>query len=309
METQLTFIVYIVVGCFLCLWGIRYALILKNTAEMKTQLAQFTPIEDLDLYYESRPRIYGGSSKQPHALLMLHGYSGSTHEFDTLTKTLEQAQIPYYAPMLTGFGLNNFRLLNEVAPADWLRDAIVAYDALAAVAHSISILGHSTGGTIAMYVASHRPVKHLVLSGPNIFPSPTDKKYKAISQTPILSDLIRWCLPIFSKPVRPGRVVSADTLDSEVALSAMTYRALPTHSLCVQWLLQDMVDVSKAEFEDLTLIYGEHDVTVDMDSLIEQLEKRQISYQSFSFANSAHNVLQDYDRDDVAEKIRDVLVQ
>jgi len=306
---------YLVMGGLILLTGIigllcfRYRVMRKNTAQMRTQLKQFTPIAELDLYHESRPRIYGGATKRPHAVLLLHGFSGSTQEFDTLEKALIEAQIPYYAPLLTGFGLNNFSLLNKVKPADWLRDAIVAYDLLSAVADSISILGHSTGGTIATYVASRRPVKHLILSGPNIFPSPTDRKYKAIAQTPILSDFIRWCLPVFAKPVRPGRVTSTDTLEPEVALRAMSYRALPTHSLYMQWILQDMVDISEARFDDLTLIHGEHDVTVDISSLVSQLEERNISFQKFSFANSAHNVLEDYDRDKVVKKIVEVLAQ
>ena len=40
-----------------------------------------------------------------------------------------------------------------------------------------------------------------------------------------------------------------------------------------------------------------------------ELQKRQIPFQRFSFANSAHNVLQDYDRQAASEKIVEVLGQ
>ena len=89
----------------------------------------------------------------------------------------------------------------------------------------------------------------------------------------------------------------------------MSYLALPTHSLYAQWLLQDMVDASRARFRDLTLIHGEYDVTVDIVSLVAQLQERRIPYQKLSFAHSGHNVLEDYDRHEVAEAILEVLAR
>ena len=209
--------------------------------------------------------------------------------------------------MLTGFGLNDFRLLFEVESSDWIRDAISAYDLLAAFAENVSVVGHSTGGTLGVYVASHRPVHHLILSGPNLYNSASDKKFKRLGEIPVLSDLITWLLPVFTKPIRPGRITCSDTLEPEGALNACSYKSLPTKSLLAMWKLQDMVDISHASFKELTLIYGEQDLTVGNDSLVKELKKKQITFEQYSYANSGHNVMQDYDKHAATEKILEVL--
>ena len=211
--------------------------------------------------------------------------------------------------LLTGYGRRDFGLLYKAEPEDWLYDGILAYDILASFAEEVSIVGHSTGGTIAVYIAQHRPVKHLILSGPNLFPAPSDRRYRAISQVPIVSDLIRWFLPVFEKPIRPGRVTNTDTLDPEAALKDFHYKTLPMQSLVAQWELQDMVDITEAKYQSLTLAYGEQDISVDVAALMAFLKKKHIPFQAFSFANSAHNILRDYEKHAAVDTIFNVLKQ
>lgn len=275
--------------------------------KMAAHLRAFTPIPDLDLYVESRPRINMGPPRLPHAVLLLHGYSGSPQDFEHLLPALERASIPYYAPLLTGFGLNDFRLLYEVKPADWFRDAIAAYEILAASADRVSIVGHSTGATLGVYVAAHRPVAHLVLTGPNLFPAPSDRRYKRILSTRGLSTLIAWLIPVLAKPVRPGRVSFTDTLDPEASKVSFNYPTVPMRSLEAQYALQDLVDLRRAHYASLSLLYGEQDLSVDIASLRRLLDRQGIRYTAIQFAGSAHNILEDYERREAVQAVVSLL--
>ncbi len=289
-------------------FGVREVIRWRYTQKMIDHVSQFTPVPGLDYYEETRPQFFAGQVKPfSHAVLLLHGYSGSPQEFDVLTAKLQEAGIPYYAPLMTGFGLNDFRLLYEVDQADWLRDAVNGYQVLAALADNVSIIGHSTGGTLGIYVASVHPVEHLILIGPNLSPTPNDVWRKEVLSQPRLGELITFLLPVFTKPVREGRVYPIDTLDTNSASRAFSYYSLPTHSLKEVWDLQSKVDIKEARFEHLTIIYGEHDLTVDNEESLMLLQSAGVPFSSKSFPNSGHNVLEDYDAEDAIDYVMQLL--
>ncbi len=305
--TPLDLTVRVVFSLSLGALGLRHLIRFVRSRKTRRGLRVSTPIEDLGTFEEALPRFHAGPSKQPHAVLLLHGYSASTDEFTTLTQALRQAGIPHHAPMLTGFGLADCKLLSQTRHTDWLRDAVLAYDLLKSLAEEVSIVGHSTGASLAAYVAQHRRVKHLVLSGPNLIPSAEDLKYKTLLRTPVLATLLPWLIPFFSKPVRPGRTAPTDTLDPEAAARCCHYEALPTSSLIASYDLQDLVDLSAVRYETLTILHGEHDVTVDVRALLEQLERASIDHQEILIPNSGHNILEDYEKDAATARILRIL--
>jgi esterase/lipase len=279
----------------------------RNRRRMRAGLNHLTPESDLGSFVESRPRLSSGFARVPHAVLLLHGYSATAYEFEHLMQELDRQGIPYLTPTLTGHGLDDFRLLYHVSPVDWLRDSIVAYDQLAVLADKVSVIGHSTGATLAVAVAERRPVHHLILSAPNLYPSSADRRIKRAMNTPVVSALIGWLLPVFAKPVRAGRAIASDTLDEAAARTGFSYATLPIRSLRAQWALQDQADLHRAGRHSLTLIYGEQDQTVDVVALRAQLDRQGVAYTAYSFANAAHNVLLDYDRDKAIQAIVGVL--
>ena len=273
---------------------------------VRGHLAQFTAVPDLDTYEESRARVSGGSpdaGRPRQAVLLLHGYSGSPQEFGALLPALATVGLPYYAPLLTGFGLTDYRLLERVRAADWLRDALTAFDLLAALADTVSVVGQSTGGTLAVYLAQHRPVRHLVLVGPNLAPSAADQKWKTLLGAPLLGRLLLLAAPGFAKPIRPGRVSFSDTCDPDAARRAFSYAALPTHSLREQWRLQDCVDCRHMLAQSITLLLGARDLTVDVDRLGALLDASGHPYTRRLLSRSGHNVFQDYDQDEAAAAV------
>jgi carboxylesterase len=274
---------------------------------LRRALDRFTPMPGLHTFVEARPRLSPGFPRVAHAVLLLHGYSGSPYEFDYLLRALDQAGIPYYAPLLTGHGLDDLHLFSAVKAADWLRDAVLAYGQLAALADEISVLGHSTGATLAIYVAQVRRVKHLLLSAPNLYPGAADRRARRALTTPMLGTLITRLIPIRAKPVRPGRVSWSDTRDPEAARASFNYPVLPTTSIRAQWLLQQRVDLAAARWATLTLLSGQDDQTVDMARVRHALDALGARYADHTFAQSGHNAVMDYDKAAFARTVLDVL--
>ncbi|MBD3410634.1 MAG: alpha/beta fold hydrolase, partial [Ignavibacteriales bacterium] len=112
------------------------------------------------------PVVWCGSRKAPEGALLLHGFSASPAEFAPVTDKLKERDVPFYAPTLTGFGVESLHLLRVVHSSDWLRDALRAYDVVASRAERVHVFGHSMGAIMATFVAQRRTVDKLVLSAP-----------------------------------------------------------------------------------------------------------------------------------------------
>lgn len=274
----------------------------RNLQKTELYVKKFTPIPALNTFLETSPEISLGVTKIPHAVLLLHGWSASPQEFQVLTARLKAQGIPYYAPQLTGFGLGDMHLLRKIKASDWLRDAIYGYDLLAAVAHEVNVIGHSNGGVLAVYVAQKRPVKHLILSAPYLAVSKSDKIYKTALNTPVIAQMLEFCLPVFAKP---GRIPNPQL--KQTATETFRYPTLPIQSLMALWVLQDKVDIDKANFQDLTVLYGKYDQDVDIPTVLAKFEQEKIPYKAIVYRNSAHNIFQGRDSAKVVDDIVSLL--
>ena len=270
-------------------------------------LKKFNIIKDLDMYEESRPAIYFGEKKIKRAVLLLHGFTCSTHEMLTLTMGLKRNGFTFFAPMLTGFGTSSFEKLYKIKSSDWMRDAVCAYDMLASIAEEVSIVGHSTGSVLAAYVAGIRKVKHLIFIGPNFYTPEKYAKHKRLLQNKYIGKVSAWFSPFIVKPIQPGRITFTDTLEPIAAQNVLHYPSTTLRSILEMWKLQDCVDVLKAKYGTLSVLYGEQDLTVDMVRFIEVLDKNHVKYDKYVFENSAHNVLEDYDKEKAVEIIISIL--
>jgi carboxylesterase len=297
------------------IFGVIAIILLQYIKEARTSVTSsylnktFSHTPVMGAYVEALPKVFGGSAKATHGVLLLHGYSASPQEFDHLVKGLKHAGIPYYAPLLTGFGVDDFRLLEVVKPEDWKRDALMAYEVVAAMAEKVSIVGHSNGGALATIVAAHRPVEKLILSGPGIFAHPDDAFLKSVVTAPVMSDVAPALIPVFEKPRRPNRVTNTDTKDPEAAKRSFHFPTMASPSLVTVWTLQDQVDISQASFHELWLLYGADDQTVDIPGTIATLKRMNISFREKSFPRSGHNILEDYDKDAVVQFVIDILIK
>ncbi len=301
--------IYLAVLATLIFAAIIVRFIVWNRAEKLRvdYLKKFEIIKDLDVYEESKPSFHFGGEKIKKAVLLLHGFTCSTHEMISLVTGLEREGYTFYAPMLTGFGTGSFDKLYKIKASDWMRDSVCAYDMLASVAEEVSIVGQSTGSVLAAYIASVRKVKNLIYVGPNFYTSKRYVKQKRILQNTYIGKLVTWFLPVKSKPIQPGRVTFTDTLEPFAAQNILHYPSTTLVSILEMWKLQDSVNVLEAKYDTLSVLYGKHDITVDMSSFIEFLDKNHVTYDKYAFENTAHNVLEDYEKEKAVEIIISIL--
>jgi carboxylesterase len=284
-------------------------LILWKAKRLNSQyLARFSPIDELGTFEESRSKIHlPGEKRYPHAVLLLHGFTASTQEFAFLSKKLEEAGIPYVAPMIPGFGTDEARVLHNVSRKDWFRAAVEGFDLMSKIADEVSVVGHSLGGMLAVAATKYRQPKHLILSAPGLYSVKSDQKYKKLLTRPILSDLYIALIPFLPKPIRKGRVSPSDTLDAEYCRRVFQFLAVPIRSVKQLFLLQNETDVTKVRCQKLSVVYGSQDLTVDMGVLFQTLDKAGVPYQKFEFKNSAHNVLEDQEREAACSTVVDII--
>jgi pimeloyl-ACP methyl ester carboxylesterase len=135
-------------------------------SKRKIIFTSFSEIEELGCFKDTQPIFHTGETRVEHAVLLIHGFSASVNEFKLLSKKLKENKIPFYAPMLTGFGLDEYHLLKNIRAKDWLRDVVNAYDLLDNFAENVSVVGHSMGGLLALYLASSKRINKLILTAP-----------------------------------------------------------------------------------------------------------------------------------------------
>jgi esterase/lipase len=279
-----------------------------HLATLQAHLAKFEAIPDLGYFHESRPRLHFPEKTVEHAVLLLHGYSSSTQTFDTLGAELERRGLAYHAPLLTGFGVDRLDVLSKVRASDWLRDAVLSFDLLAAIARRVSIVGVSTGATLGAYVAQHRPVDHLVLIAPNLKSSARDLRFRRLLRTPVIADAFLALKPYFTKPTRPGRRTNRDLLDPHMAEHHLDFPVLPSRSALAIWDAQDLVDLGKMQSKRLLVVAGKHDQTVDIAHAFSLLGSLGVPHDRLILENSAHDVLIDQERELASRLIADHLV-
>jgi carboxylesterase len=170
------------------------------------------------------------------------------------------------------------------------------FDLLADLAEEVSLVGHSMGGLIGTAVTKRRKVKHLILSAPGLYPVPGDVKYKEMLTRPVLSGFYMNLIPYLPKPMRPGRVSPSDMLDEERCKEVFQYLAVPVNAVAEVFRLQNETEILDSQYDRLTIVYGTHDLTVNMDPLFERLDQADKPYDVLKFENSAHSVLEDHER-------------
>lgn len=300
---------WIVIGILISLLVIHYTVDYLNTEKTSRYIKSFPYDIAINEFPQAASRFYAGKQKPfKRAVLLLHGYSASPQEFTTLYQALEKAGIPYYAPRLLGFGLGNMDLLRKVTHQDFLRNALNAYDILEALSEEVDVVGHSNGGTLAMLISQYRPVNKIILSSPYLAVPNQDLIYKKWLEQPILGWIMRFLVPVFPKPVKPGNESTGrDTLDQAAAKEMFHYPALPSQSLLAIWKLQDQLNIPDSNAKAVYLIYGARDPSFPLQSILALLETGKFSLQVSALQNSSHNIFEDYEAQQAVEDVMQFL--
>jgi len=93
--------------------------------------------------------------KQPHGILILHGFASSLDSVKDLKAPLERLHLPVRMPVLRGHGGTTPEDLRGVTWHDWVSDAEAALRALMVEVDKVIIVGHSMGGLLALTLAAN----------------------------------------------------------------------------------------------------------------------------------------------------------
>jgi esterase/lipase/flagellar biosynthesis protein FliQ len=258
---------------------------------------EFTPEPSFNRYAECRQLLHTGGTKRKHVVILIHGFTTSPMEWDVLAEHLRKEDIDFVAPLVFGFGQIKQDSLLSLQKEDWFRQIVDLVDLLAEQYEKISIVGHSMGGMLACYVSQVRPVHELILSAPALFPERTHWLYAWAAKSQLATSLVSWFIPMIPKPMRGNRGGPADTLDTDSSYRYFQYMAAPVRLLMALLKAQMDIHPDKIHCDRLTLLYGEHDITVNNPGTETHLEEAGLPFQRFCFAESAHNIFVDYDRD------------
>lgn len=274
---------------------------------------RFSEIAELGIYSQSKTKVYGGNGTATgdHAILLLHGFTCSPQDYDFLVKELEREGIPYLAVNMLGFGNNATNLLKNTRYQDWFYRALESYDILKSCYSRVSIVGHSMGGILAVYLSQKRKVDSMILSGPGLYSVPEDLKYKKLLGIYGMATIISWLIPYLPKPIRAGRLSTSDTCSPDVIDRVFQYMAVPIKSVVEIFKAQDVViaGMESMQFNRLMVLYGKNDLTTDNIKFLKKLDSLGYNFEAHELARTAHNCYEDYDKSEAIRLTLEFLCQ
>jgi carboxylesterase len=275
--------------------------ILGNIAGRKNLLINFVQFkkfsfDEITGQFEVAKPIVCFSEKKKHGVLLLHGFSASPQEFRFLIPLLKENNITFYAPRLTGFGINDLSMLETVSAMQWLRDSLEAFDLLNQHVAEVSVVGHSMGGLLAVLLSQQRNVKKMVLSAPYLVENENHSFRKKLLKTPGILLLMSLFLPVVKKS------------SIEQNSDRFVYHAVPLHSIKALWDLHGLLDYEKIK-KEIFLLSGSLDNTTNNRMNTKILSAKNIALKKYEFEKSGHNIFEDIEREEVALKVIEILTE
>jgi len=282
----------VVVGICIRISSIMYGIYAISKARK-----EYSTDQETNTINACKPLSYSCNAKKPHVVILLHGFTSSPMIFDNLIEELHDNKIDYQAPLISGFGLIRHDLLFSLREEDWVRQVTELYDVLDSQYEKISVIGHSLGGLLAIYLSQIRPVNHLIVAAPAIFPDPAQRLYRFLSRSRVTAKVLSWTIPFLPKFRHRQRASSSDILNAEVSGRYFQYPVAPVRGVFSMLKLQDRVDFTKANFNTLDLLFGTQDLTVDGNKIWEHLKRLNIPHRIHRFDETAHNPFVDFEQE------------
>lgn len=118
----------------------------------------------------------------PRAVLLLHGFRGTSADVRMLGRFLEKHDYTCMAPHYSGHGVEPEELL-KTGPSDWWADVEAAYEKLKEEGYKeIAVVGLSLGGVFTLKLGYNYPVKGLVTMCAPMMMKSTDTMFEGVLQ-------------------------------------------------------------------------------------------------------------------------------
>ena len=131
------------------------------------------------MFLSSTFKVYGMSgiyamAQYPKGILLIHGLTGSPHEFVPIDQALRAAGYHTRKVTLPGHGDSPSKRFHETSVLEILDHCASEYQQLAEEADEVYIVGHSLGGICTLLTAATQPSK---LKGVVVFSAPYEHAY------------------------------------------------------------------------------------------------------------------------------------
>lgn len=125
----------------------------------------------------SAPFLFEAGSR---AVLLLHGFTGSSADVRILGRFLEKNGYTSHAPHYKGHGVPPEELI-VTSPEDWWQDVINGYDTLKQAGYEeIAVAGLSLGGVFSLKLALQQPIKGVITMCSPMSMRTTDMMFKGV---------------------------------------------------------------------------------------------------------------------------------
>lgn len=232
----------------------------------------------------SQPFFFQAGSR---AVLLLHGFTGSSADVRMLGRFLEKKGYTTLAPHYKGHGVEPEELITT-SPADWWLDVQHAYQQLKDAGYQeIAVAGLSLGGVMALNIAANYPVKGIVTMCAPMTMRTTDVMFEGVLK--------------YARDYKKFEGKEPAQIEAEV--TQIAEKGMPSLSQLRDFIAQTRKEVDMI-YAPIFVAQATQDEVIDTESAtiiyneIESLEK-QIKW----YENSKHVITLDQEKDQLHEDI------
>jgi len=225
------------------------------------------------------------------AVLLLHGFTGSSSDVRMLGRFLEKQGYTCHAPHYKGHGVPPEHLI-ETSPDDWWRDVVKGYETLKDAGYDeIAVVGLSLGGVFSLKLSLMQPVKGIVTMCSPMTMRTTDKMFQGVLK--------------YAKDFKRFEGKNEEQIEQEVkAIEAKGMSSLPE----LQQLVSDVRKELDMVYAPILVIQSKNDEIIDPQSahiIYEEVEslKKDIKW----FEHSGHVITLDKEKQQLHETVYEFL--
>ncbi|MEK4230590.1 alpha/beta hydrolase [Solibacillus sp. FSL H8-0538] len=225
------------------------------------------------------------------AVLLLHGFTGSSADVRMLGRFLEKKGYTSHAPHYKGHGVPPEQLINST-PAEWWTDVVAGYNMLKGAGYEeIAVIGLSLGGVFSLKLGLDAPVKGIITMCAPMTMRTTDIMFEGVLQ--------------YAKQYKIQEGKSEQEIEIELAaIRKQGMASLPE----LQQLISDVRNSIDLIYAPLFVVQSRKDEIIDPLSAhtiygqVESLDKH-IKW----FEHSGHVITLDKEKDQLHEDIHQFL--
>ncbi len=225
------------------------------------------------------------------AVLLLHGFTGSSADVRMLGRFLEKQGYTSHAPHYKGHGVPPEELLHT-NPAQWWQDVVDGYNFLLDKGYQeIAVAGLSLGGVFSLKLALNYPVKGIVTMCAPMTMRTTDIMFAGVLD--------------YAKQYKKQE--GKDEAQIEGELQAIREQGMPSLT-DLQQLVKDVHSEIDLIYAPILVVQATHDQVINPNSAnmiydgVESLEKKMKWYE-----HSGHVITLDKEKDQLHEDVYDFL--